>query len=86
MAPSGALTVRITPRIARTAPVISFTVSPRAFMATRKPASCISGMPPSMMASNASAASSSVSASPQATFSKCGRNLSAATGPSAVIV
>ena len=64
------LTATIRLFIAATAPAISSAVSPRAFSATRKAASWISDTPPCMMQRNASRASSSESAAPEAAFSK----------------
>ena len=68
MASGGAETRATLARMTRAAPVISSTVSPRTRSAIRKPPIWDGVASPDMMASNASAASSSVKGVPAATF------------------
>src|SRR5688500_9023378 len=68
MAPSGAATGVMRPRMEQTAPAISSTVSPRTRSAIRKPPICDGVASPDMMMSKARSASARVSRSPAATL------------------
>src|SRR5690606_5141795 len=71
MAPAGAFTVSILPRMVATAPEISSTVSPRTRSAIRKPPIWLGVASPDIMMSKACRASSKVSSPPPATLAIC---------------
>src|SRR3990170_3033810 len=73
MAPSGARTLTARARMARAAPAISSTVSPRTRLPIRRAPICASVAAPDMISAKISAASFSVNVSPAATLRRAGR-------------